>query len=104
LEDINYANLAYDESMEVRLTPEQEEFIRHAVEDGRFSTVDHAIGEALTLLEHQEQALAELRSDVDAGLSDLEEGRFYDYTDETLPQLIEDIRRDAVELHARRSG
>ena len=104
MEDINYANLAYDGIVEVRLTPEQEDFIRHAVEEGRFSTVDHAIGEALVLLERQEQDLAELRSDVDAGLSDLEEGRFYDYTDETLPQLIEDIRRDAVELRAHKSG
>ncbi len=88
--------------MEVRLTPKQEDFVRHAVEDGRFSTVDQAIGEALNLLERQEQDLAELRSEIDAGLSDLEEGRFHDYSDETLPQLIEDIRRDALELRARK--
>jgi putative addiction module CopG family antidote len=70
--------------MEFHLTPEQEDFIRHAVQSGRFATTDEAVREAVTLLEARECGLAELRAQIDDGLADLKSGNYADYTDETL--------------------
>jgi putative addiction module CopG family antidote len=86
--------------MDVHLTPEQEKFIRHSVEAGRFSTADEALQEAVSLLEAREQSIAELRADLDDGLADLDNGRYFGYTDETLPRMMDDIRREGRELHA----
>ena len=86
--------------MDVHLTPEQEDFIRQAVEAGRFSNADEAMQEAVSLLEAHEREIAELRIDIDDGIADLAGGNYTDYTDETLPRMMEDIRREGRELHA----
>ncbi len=86
--------------MDVHLTPEQEDFIRQAVEAGRFSSADEAMQEAVSLLEAHEREIAELRIDIDDGIADLAGGNYTDYTDETLPRMMEDIRREGRELHA----
>jgi antitoxin ParD1/3/4 len=86
--------------MDVHLTTEQADFIRQTVESGRFANVEDAVREAVRLLEQREHEIAELRALVDEGLADLENGEYVDYTDETLPEMIEDIRREARESHA----
>jgi len=86
--------------MDVHLTTEQADFIRQTVESGRFANVEDAVREAVRLLEQREHEIAELRALVDEGLADLENGEYVDYTDETLPEMIEDSRREARESHA----
>jgi len=86
--------------MDVHLTAEQADFIRHVVESGRFANVEDAVREAVLLLERREQEIVELRGLLDEGIADLDNKNCFDYTDETLPGMIDDIRRDARESHA----
>ena len=44
--------------MEVRLTPDQEAFVRHAIESGRFHRAEDAVEEALLLWEERERKRA----------------------------------------------
>ncbi len=86
--------MVYANSMDVHLTGEQADFIRQVVESGRFANAEDAVREAVHLLAQREREIAELRKLVDEGLADLENGEYVDYTDETLPEMIEDIRRE----------
>ena len=45
--------------MEVRLTPDQEAFVRRAIEAGRFGRAEDAVEEALSLWEERERKRAE---------------------------------------------
>src|SRR5271154_4314123 len=92
--------VVYAENMDVHLTAEQADFIRHVVESGRFANVEDAVREAVLLLERREQEIVELRGLLDEGIADLDNKNCFDYTDETLPGMIDDIRRDARESHA----
>jgi putative addiction module CopG family antidote len=48
------------EDMEVRLTPDQEAFVRQAIETGRFQQAEDAVREALSLWEARERKRAEI--------------------------------------------
>lgn len=54
------------------------------------------------MLEEHELELEELRAAVAEGDDDLANGRYTDYTDETLPQLVEDIKREGRALREKR--
>jgi hypothetical protein len=43
----------------------------------------------------KQEALQRLRNAVDEGDEDLEAGRYSDYTDESSPQLLEELKREA---------
>jgi putative addiction module CopG family antidote len=60
--------------MEVRLTPDQEAFVRQAIESGRFQRPEDAIAEALSLWEERERARAEILAAVDLGEASLARG------------------------------
>ncbi len=56
--------------MEVRLTPDQEAFVRQAIETGRFHRPEDAVAEALSLWEERERTRTEILAAVDtAGAS-----------------------------------
>lgn len=89
--------------MEVRLTPEQEAKLRMtAAQSGREAQ------EIITLaldrfLEDDNRALEQLRAAIDEGDADINAGHYSDYTEETLPDLFEGIRRrGAAALAAQR--
>jgi|KBSSwiStaDraftv2_1062776.scaffolds.fasta_scaffold1130769_2 putative addiction module CopG family antidote len=84
--------------MEVRLTPEQETLIRQGIESGEYKTVEDAVHEALARWEEEKRARAELLALIDEGEADLAAGRYTDYTNETLPELIEQIKREGRAL------
>lgn len=85
----------YAGQMEVPLTPEQETFLRRAVETGRYSTPEDAINDALAQWIADERNRAELLATLEEGRADLREDRFTEYTDETLPLLAEELKREA---------
>jgi putative addiction module CopG family antidote len=85
--------------MEVQLTPDQEAFVREAVASGRLGGADEAVQQALSLWERRERARIEILTALDESESDLAEGRFSDYTEETLPKLAPELKREARELH-----
>jgi putative addiction module CopG family antidote len=51
--------------MDVRLSPDQEEFIRRAVEKGRYDKAEDVVREALTMLEERERKRAEILDAMD---------------------------------------
>jgi Arc/MetJ-type ribon-helix-helix transcriptional regulator len=51
--------------MEAQLTPEQQAFIRHAIDTGRLRREEDALQEALTMWEARERARAEILAAVD---------------------------------------
>lgn len=81
-------------SMEVNLTAQQQAFIEENLQSGRFASADEAVRAAVELLEQQEHELQLLRDAVDEADDDIANGRFVVYTDDTLPQLLEDVKSD----------
>lgn len=82
-------------AMEVELTPEQQAFIRQAIETGRLHRPEEAVREALSLWEERERSRVELLLAFDEAEADLEAGHYTDYTNETLPQLADELKREA---------
>ncbi len=75
------------------MSPEQQAFIKAGIEGGRYKSSEDAIHEALRHWEDRQRTLAQLQVLVDEGMEDLEQGRYNDFTDETLPELFEQIKR-----------
>lgn len=84
--------------MEVHFTPEQESFIRQAIKSGRLHRPEDAVQQALSLWERQERNRVELFAALDEAEADLQSGQYSDYTDETLPDLTDQLKTEARAL------
>jgi putative addiction module CopG family antidote len=60
--------------MDVRLTPDQEAFVRQGIESGRFDRAEDAVAEALSLWEERERTRAEILCAVDSAETALARG------------------------------
>jgi putative addiction module CopG family antidote len=60
--------------MEVRLTPDQEAFVRQAIESGRLHRPEDAVEEALRLWEERERTRAEILAAVEMAEASLARG------------------------------
>ena len=80
--------------MEVRLTPDQEAFVRQAIESGRLHRPEEAVAEALSLWEERERTRAEILSAVDAAEASLArgEGRVF-RTEQDLRDLANEVKQ-----------
>lgn len=85
--------------MEVELTPDQEAFIQKAVASGRFATAEAAVQDAMARWEERERRRFEILAALEEAEADLHSGRFADYSDVSLPNLAEELKREARELH-----
>lgn len=85
----------YPESMEVHLTPDQQAFVQQAVASGRFQREEEALQEAFALWEERERKRAEILAALDDAEKGLDSGDFTDYVDASLPQLANDLKREA---------
>jgi len=79
--------------MEVHLTPDQEAFVRQGIAAGRYQNEADAIAEALALWEERERRRTEILAAVDAAEASLARGEGRVYTEETLHQLAEGVKR-----------
>jgi len=84
--------------MEVELTPEQQAFVQQAILTGRLHRPEEGVREALSLWEDRERERIDLRLAFDDAEADLEAGEFRDYTNDTLPQLGDELKREARAL------
>ena len=84
--------------MEVRLTPEQEAFIRQGIERGDYRNPEEALCEALGQWEDRRRAVAELRAAIEEADEDIAAGRIDEYDDTTLGQLADELKREARNL------
>lgn len=79
--------------MDVRLTPDQEAFIRQAIETGRFSRPEDAVQEALSLWEERERARAEILAAVDTAEASLARGQGRPITGQSMQELADEVQR-----------
>jgi Arc/MetJ-type ribon-helix-helix transcriptional regulator len=80
--------------MEVYLTPDQEAFIRQAIETGRFDRKEDAVQEAMSLWEGRERRRLEMLAAVDRAEASLTRGEGRRITTrEEVTQLADDIKR-----------
>ena len=82
--------------MEVRLTPDQEAFVRQAIESGRLQRAEDAVEEALSLWEERERTRAEILAAVDTAEASLArgEGRVI-ANKQAVRELASDVKRRA---------
>lgn len=91
--------------MEVCLTPDQEAFVRRAIEAGRLRGAEDAVREALALWEERERRRAEILAAVDAAEASLARGEGRIITQESMRELAEEVnRRGRARLAAEQSA
>lgn len=79
--------------MEVRLTRDQEAFVRQATEAGRFHRGEDAIEEALSLWEERERKLAEFLATRHDAKASLARGEVRTITQESMRKLASDVNQ-----------
>ena len=79
--------------MEVRLTPDQEAFIRQAIEAGRFHREEDAVQEALSLWEERERKRAEFLETLDNAKASLARGEGRIITPQSMRELSEEVKQ-----------
>jgi antitoxin ParD1/3/4 len=75
----------------VTLTPQLEELVKHMVESGLYRSPQEVIDAAIHLLDERNRKLAALRADVQKGLDQLARGEYTEYTDDTLHELFDEV-------------
>ncbi len=79
--------------MDIQLTPDQQAFVRQAIESGRLRREEEAVQEALGLWEERERARAEVLAAVDEAEASLARGEGRAVTDRSMRQLAEEVKR-----------
>jgi putative addiction module CopG family antidote len=87
--------------MDVHLTPDQQAFVRHAIENGRFRREEDAVQEALSMWEERERRRAEFLATVDDAKNSLARGQGIILTQESMQELAAEVKqRGQVRLAA----
>ena len=90
--------------MEVHLTPNQQAYVRSAIEAGRLRRAEDAVEEALLLWEERERARTEILAAVDRAERSLADGEGRDITEQSMRELAEGVKeRGRRRLAAERS-
>lgn len=79
--------------MDVQLTPDQEAFIRQAIETGRLQRKEDALREAMSLWEERERRRLEILTAVDQAEASVARGETRAVTQESMLELAEDVKR-----------
>jgi Arc/MetJ-type ribon-helix-helix transcriptional regulator len=80
--------------MQVDLTPEQQEFVRQAIESGRVERAEDAVQAAMTLWVDRERRRTEILAAVDIARASIRSGEGIEITKESMRALAEDVKRD----------
>lgn len=83
----------YNAPMNVELTPDQRAFVQKAIDSGRFSREEEAVQEALALWEERERRRLEIVAMIDEAEASLARGEGREFTKESTPALVEEIKR-----------
>jgi Arc/MetJ-type ribon-helix-helix transcriptional regulator len=79
--------------MEVHLTPDQQAFVREAIESGRLVREEDAVKEALALWEERERTRAEFLATLAQAEASLARGEGRDITQESMRDLAEKVHQ-----------
>ena len=74
--------------------PDLAAFVQGEVALGKYPTENAVVEAAVRLLKEQEAHTEFLRREIQLGLDEIERGNFTTYTKDTLPELIDDIKRE----------
>jgi putative addiction module CopG family antidote len=83
----------YVGDMQIDLTPEQQDFVRKAVESGRFERAEDAVQAALTLWVERERRRAEILAAVDVAQASIARGEGIEITPESMRALADEIKQ-----------
>jgi Arc/MetJ-type ribon-helix-helix transcriptional regulator len=96
---------SYAWGMEVRLTPDQEAFVRQAIASGRLHRPEDAVEEALQLWEERERTRAEILAAVDVAEASLDRGEGIEVTEQSMRELADGVKnRGRTRLEAERAA
>jgi antitoxin ParD1/3/4 len=74
--------------MTVSLNPDVQKFVEQKVKAGRYASAEEAVNSLLSMVKEQEQCtprtIEELRAEIDRGIADIENGRFVEFTAESV--------------------
>ena len=83
--------------MEISVSEQQFDHIRKKVDAGQYPSTEAVIAKALDLLDQYDETMSKELSEIGAkvreGVDALRDGDYTDYTDETLQELFEDVKR-----------
>jgi antitoxin ParD1/3/4 len=79
--------------MEVHLTPDQQAFVRQAIETGRYSREEEAVQEAMLLWEERERIRAEVLTAVDDAEAALARGEGRVITPQSMRELADEVKQ-----------
>jgi Arc/MetJ-type ribon-helix-helix transcriptional regulator len=79
--------------MEVRLTADQEAFVRRAIQAGRFVRAEDAVEEALSLWEERERKRAEFIATLDDAKASIAHGEGLVITQQSMRGLATEVKR-----------
>jgi len=82
--------------MRIDLTPEQQDFIRQAVESGRFERAEDAVQAAMTLWVERERRRMEILAAVDIAKASIDRGEGIEINQQSVSALAEDVKTSAV--------
>jgi len=77
--------------MSESISPDNEQFLEQAIASGRFADRGDALDEAVSLLRRRE----DLHREVEAGVDQLDSGRYVEYDETDLDRFLEDIKAKA---------
>jgi putative addiction module CopG family antidote len=79
--------------MQIDLTLEQQDFVRRAVESGRYKRAEDAVHAAMTLWVERERRRTEILAAVDIAKASIDSGEGIPITRESMRSLAEDVKR-----------
>lgn len=79
--------------MDVRLSPEQEAFVKQAIAAGRFREPEEAVREALALWEERERRRLEIVAAVEEAEASIARGEGIEITAESMKALADRVKR-----------
>ena len=78
--------------MNVSLTPELEKLVQEKVASGLYQTAREVVREGLRLLKERDDRQTSLREAIQEGLTQLETGKYQEYTADTLADLAQAVK------------
>jgi putative addiction module CopG family antidote len=83
--------------MDVRLSPDQEAFVRQAIEAGRLRNAEDAVREALSLWEERERRRLEIVAAIEEADASIARGEGIEITAESMKALADQVKRSGRE-------
>jgi Arc/MetJ-type ribon-helix-helix transcriptional regulator len=79
--------------MQIELTPEQQDFVRRAVDSGRFERAEDAVQAAIALWVERERRRTEILAAIDIAKASIDRREGIEISGQSIRALAEDVKR-----------